>query len=134
MQAPKNGFFYVLDRITGELLSAEAFGHVTWAYEIDMETGRPVEVPETRYDPSGVWLSPSPRGAHNWNPMSWNPETGLVYLPGQHNQSFYRVNTEFEVVAGRFNTGTGGGGARPDPPELLPGRRVDRREESARRG
>ncbi len=118
MQAPKNGFFYVLDRITGELLSAEAFGHVTWAYEVDMETGRPVEVPEARYDPSGVWLSPGPRGAHNWNPMSWNPETGLVYLPAQHNQSFYRVNTEFEVVPGRFNTGTGRGGERPDPPEL----------------
>ena len=120
MQAPKNGFFYVLDRITGELLSADAFGHVTWAYEVDMETGRPLEVPEARYEGSGVWLSPGPRGAHNWNPMSYNPDTGLVYLPGQHNQRFYQVDPDFEPVPGRFNLGTGPSNAsnRPDPPAL----------------
>ncbi len=120
MQAPKNGFFYVLDRITGELLSAETFGHVTWAYEVDMETGRPLEVPEARYDGSGAWLSPGPRGAHNWNPMSYNPDTGLVYLPGQHNQRFYRVDADFEPVPGRFNLGTvsGNSSTRPDPPAL----------------
>ena len=120
MQAPKNGFFYVLDRITGELLSAEAFSTVTWAYEVDMETGRPLEVPEARYNTSGVWLSPGPRGAHNWNPMSYNPDTGLIYLPGQHNQRFYEVDPDFDPVLGRFNTGIGpsSAGGRPDPPPL----------------
>lgn len=119
MQAPKNGFFYVLDRETGELLSAEAYGHVTWAYEVDMETGRPLETPEARYSSDGSWLSPGPIGGHNWQPMSWNPDTGLVYIPGQYNQSFYRVNDQFEVRPGAFNTGTGGaGGVRTDPPEL----------------
>lgn len=120
MQAPKNGFFYVLDRITGELLSAEAFSTVTWAYEVDMETGRPLEVPEARYNTSGVWLSPGPRGAHNWNPMSYNPDTGFVYLPGQHNQRFYEVDLNFDPEPGQFNLGIGpsSAGGRPDPPGL----------------
>ena len=118
MQAPKNGFFYVLDRLTGELLSAEAYTHLTWAYEVDMETGRPLETPEARYTTSGAWLSPGPIGGHNWPPMSWNPDTGLVYIPGQYNQSFFRENPEFSPEPGVFNTGTGGAATRPDPPEL----------------
>lgn len=119
MQAPKNGFFYVLDRVTGELVSAEAYGHVTWAYEVDMETDRPIETPEARYSSEGSWLSPGPIGAHNWPPMSWNPDTRLVYIPGQNNQSFYRQNPDFDPAPGRFNTGTGGaGGDRTTPPEI----------------
>ena len=81
MQAPKNGFFYVLDRATGELLSAEKFGVVNWASHIDMATGRPVETPQARvFDGKNVSL-PSNAGAHNWPPMAFNPDAGLVYIP-----------------------------------------------------
>lgn len=120
MQAPKNGFFYVLDRRTGELVSADAIAHVTWASGVDPESGRPLETPEARYDEVGTWLAPGPRGAHNWYPMSWNPRTGLVYLPGQNNQYFYRRNTGFEPVPGRFNTGTGGSRPRDVEPPADP--------------
>ena len=104
MQAPKNGFFYVLDRITGELLSAEAFAYLTWAYEVDMETGRPIETPEARYDTGGAWLSPSVTGGHNWQPMSWNPQTGLVYIPARNSQ---RELQQFGLVVGRRRSGQG---------------------------
>jgi quinohemoprotein ethanol dehydrogenase len=81
MQAPKNGFFYVIDRVTGELISAENYSPVTWATHIDLETGRPVETPNARvFDGQSVTL-PSNAGAHNWPPMSYNPDTGLVYIP-----------------------------------------------------
>ncbi|MEZ5570303.1 MAG: PQQ-dependent dehydrogenase, methanol/ethanol family [Halioglobus sp.] len=84
MQAPKNGFFYVLDRITGELISAEAFATTTWASHIDRQTGRPVETPAARvFDGLNVSL-PSNAGAHNWHPMSYHPGTGLVYIPSMH--------------------------------------------------
>ena len=81
MQAPTNGFFYVLDRETGELLSAEKIGKVTWAERIDLETGRPVEAPNIRYEHGEVKLWPGPLGAHNFQPMSYSPLTGLVYIP-----------------------------------------------------
>jgi quinohemoprotein ethanol dehydrogenase len=82
MQAPKNGFFYVLDRLTGELLSASPYAKVTWAKTVDMKTGRPIEVPGARYpngDATKLW--PSPMGAHNWMPMAYSPKAGLVYIP-----------------------------------------------------
>ena len=81
MQAPKNGFFYVIDRETGELISAEPFTTVNWASHIDMETGRPVESENARvFDGENVSL-PSNAGGHNWPPMSYSPQTGLVYIP-----------------------------------------------------
>ncbi|MEH6611235.1 MAG: PQQ-dependent dehydrogenase, methanol/ethanol family [Halioglobus sp.] len=81
MQAPKNGFFYVLDRATGELLSAEKFTIATWASHVDMETGRPVETETARlFDGKNIHI-PSNGGGHNWPPMSYNPDTGLVYIP-----------------------------------------------------
>ena len=82
MQAPKNGFFYVIDRATGELISADPYtSPITWATHVDMETGRPVETPDGRvFDGEHVSL-PSNAGAHNWPAMSYNPETGLVYFP-----------------------------------------------------
>lgn len=85
MQAPKNGFFYVVDRVTGKLISAENFVPVNWATHIDMETGRPVENPDARYTMGGKpWLAmPGPLGAHNWHPMSYSQQTGLVYIPAQ---------------------------------------------------
>ncbi|MGR4863084.1 PQQ-dependent dehydrogenase, methanol/ethanol family [Caulobacter sp. LARHSG274] len=83
MQAPKNGFFYVLDRKTGELLSAEKYAKVTWADRIDLKTGRPVENPGIRYqDHPGMFeLWPGPQGAHSWLPQAYSPRTGLVYIP-----------------------------------------------------
>jgi quinohemoprotein ethanol dehydrogenase len=81
LHAPKNGFFYVIDRATGKLVSAEPFSRVTWATHIDLETGRPVETPDARYADGEANVWPSAHGAHNWQSMSYNPMTGLVYLP-----------------------------------------------------
>ena len=83
LHAPKNGFFYVLDRATGKLLSAKPFVPVTWATGIDLQTGRPIESPEAQYEASNKTLvvSPGPGGAHTWQPASYSPDTGLVYFP-----------------------------------------------------
>jgi quinohemoprotein ethanol dehydrogenase len=124
VQAPKNGFFYVIDRLTGELISAEAFADdLTWARGVDMKTGRPVEAPEARYGMNrrGAWLSPGPTGAHNWRPMAWSPEAGLVYLPTQNNSSWYEMVPTLDYTPGQWNTGTtirGGSGPRPERPTL----------------
>jgi quinohemoprotein ethanol dehydrogenase len=84
MIAPKNGFFYVLDRLSGELLSAEKYARVNWAKGIDMKTGRPILAAEGRFweHPGkivNVW--PNMWGAHSWNPMAWHPELRLAYIP-----------------------------------------------------
>ena len=81
MQAPTNGFFYVIDRLTGKVISAEKLGKVTWAERIDLKTGRPVEAPNIRYETGSTILWPSIIGAHSWQSMSHNPQTGLVYIP-----------------------------------------------------
>jgi quinohemoprotein ethanol dehydrogenase len=80
MQANKNGFFYVLDRVTGEFISAQPFAKVNWAKGIDPKTGRPIVNEEARYSHEPITIFPSAGGAHNWSPMSFNPATGLVYL------------------------------------------------------
>jgi quinohemoprotein ethanol dehydrogenase len=82
--APKNGFFFTIDRVSGKMLAAKPFiDGLTWASGYDMKTGRPIENPEARYEKSGkLYLAnPSALGAHNWHPMSYNPATGLVYIP-----------------------------------------------------
>ena len=85
MHAPKNGFFYVIDRSNGKLISAEPIAEVNWASHVDLETGRPVEMPGVRYPDGGpVHITPGALGAHNWPPMSYNPEHGLVYIPTVH--------------------------------------------------
>ncbi len=81
MQSPTNGFFYVLDRETGELLSAEKTGKVNWAERIDLETGRPVEAPNIRYETGETIIRPSGFGTHNWQAMSFSPQTDLAYIP-----------------------------------------------------
>ena len=83
MEAPKNGFFYVLDAHTGKLLSANNFVPVNWASGIDMQAGRPVvnEAAKWWLKPEGAVVVPSGAGAHSWEPMSFDPETGLVYIP-----------------------------------------------------
>ncbi len=107
MQAPKNGFFYVLDRETGEFLSAENIMPVNWATHIDPETGRPVEAEGARYDELGITrkISPGPGGAHNWQPMSYSPDTGLVYLPAKQEPAVYRLDKNFRDDRAGINFG-----------------------------
>lgn len=102
MQAPKNGFFYILDRATGELLSAKPFVTINWAKEVDMKTGRPVENPEARaLDPTKMFMQqPGPLGGHNWQPMSWNASTGLMYIPAQESAYPYLADANFKYLPG----------------------------------
>jgi quinohemoprotein ethanol dehydrogenase len=83
MQANTNGYFYVLDRKTGALISANTFVPINWATGIDAKTGRPTEGKDARFSVSGqpVAIMPDPVGAHSWTPMAYNPNTGLVYIP-----------------------------------------------------
>ena len=104
MQAPKNGFFYVIDRETGEFLSGEAFANVTWATGLTPE-GRPIEEPAARALEGGAHVAPGPSGSHNWHPMSFNPETGLVYFPVTENSLLHAVDDDWEYDARRLNIG-----------------------------
>src|SRR5580765_1576220 len=90
MQANKDGFYYVIDRVRGAFISAQPFAQVTWAKGIDQETGRPIINPEAHYDfnKTTITLAPGPGGAHNWAPMSYNPATGLIYIPASTTGSF----------------------------------------------
>ena len=106
MQAPKNGFFYVLDRRTGELISAESYAEITWASHVDPATGRPVETASGNYDEAPKIVMPTATGAHNWQPMSFDPGTGLVYLPAREIAGVYSLEEAFEYRHGTFNTGT----------------------------
>jgi quinohemoprotein ethanol dehydrogenase len=81
LHAAKNGFFYVIDRGDGRLISAEKLGKVTWAEKVDLATGRPVLAPGARYENGPVSLWPGVHGAHNLYPQSFSPRTGLVYVP-----------------------------------------------------
>jgi len=105
MQAPKNGFFYVLDRTNGKLISGEPFAYTSWATSIDKETGRPKETEQARYRFNPVRLSPSPVGAHHWPPMAFNPTTKLVYYPGQETSMVVTMNERFEFTEGQWNLG-----------------------------
>ena len=119
MQAPKNGFFYVLDRRTGELISAEPYVTVTWAKEVDKKTGRPVENPGARYSDQPMLIQPGPLGGHNWQPMSFNPRTGLVYIPAQENFFLFLHDKRFQYREGRWNTGVDFS-ILTEPPPALP--------------
>jgi PQQ-dependent dehydrogenase (methanol/ethanol family) len=103
MQAPKNGFFFVIDRETGEFISAEAFAAVTWASHVD-DQGRPVET-DTDFREVAKFVRPSPYGAHSWPPMSFHPETGLVYLPVRDMGSIFKMNPDWDYRPGTWNTG-----------------------------
>jgi quinohemoprotein ethanol dehydrogenase len=94
-QAAKNGFFYVLDRATGEFISAGPFVKVNWATGFD-EKGRPMVNPEAYYDRDGVEIFPTGGGAHNWSPMSYNPATGLVYIPASYMPFLYQATEELK--------------------------------------
>jgi len=120
MQAPKNGFFYVLDRSDGELISARNFVPVTWATGIDPDTGRPEETPEARWSKESMALvQPGPGGAHNWQPMSYSPQTGLVYLPAMEAAFPYFADQDFHRRELAWNTGADfGAGAMPVDPAV----------------
>jgi len=123
MQANKDGFFYVIDRLTGRLISAEPFSRVTWAKGIDIKTGRPIVNAEAYYTTEPISISPGGGGAHNWSPMSFNPMAGLVYIPTSTNNSFtYQAESAFNPQPGRM-TGTVRpmpAATRPSPPAIGP--------------
>ncbi len=98
LQAPKNGFFYVIDRADGKLLRAHPFAAVTWATHVDLETGRPVENPELDYTEKEKWILPGPLGAHNWQAMSVDVDAGVVYLPAQDNPLIYGMSEEWKAT------------------------------------
>ncbi len=118
LHAPKNGFFYVINRETGKLVSAEPFVETSWASRIDLKTGRPVEAPGARYKNDTFQLTPGPHGAHSWHAMSYNPMTGLAYIPTIHDALAYTdVGVDTNFVSIDFK---GGIGARLFPPKKQP--------------
>jgi quinohemoprotein ethanol dehydrogenase len=110
MHAPKDGFFYVIDRATGKLISAKAYvDNNTWASRIDLKTGRPVLSADARPTETPHLLSPGAGGGHNWNPMSFSPLTGLVYIPAQETYSVESAlpDGQFKFVKGQSTLGYG---------------------------
>jgi len=103
MQAPKNGFFYVIDRTDGKLISAKGFVPQTWTTGVDMKTGRPIEVPGARYEKKDFLMMPSALGAHNWHPWSFSPKTGLVYFAAQEVPFSYATDKNYKYVPGAWN-------------------------------
>jgi len=117
MHAPKNAFFYVLDRATGELISAESYTSVnTWASRIDMATGRPVLQPGAHNTTTPHLMSPSWMAGHTWHPMSYSPQTGLVYFSAQEQGAIY---ARAEDGAYRYRKGASNSGQQfGNQPEL----------------
>ena len=95
LQAPKNGFFYVIDRADGKLLRAHPYGHVTWASHVDMETGRPVENTDAYYEDNPQWIWPGRAGAHNWQAMSFDAGRGIMYIPTLELPGFFALDEQF---------------------------------------
>lgn len=125
MQAPKNGFFYVLDRVSGELISAEAYTTVNWALGVDSETGRPIEASDARVFDGVKPVIPSMGGGHNWPPMSYSPDNGLVFIPTMNFPATYKDATreaDVQPNAGYWNLGFDTMGAAPPK---VPDRQID---------
>ena len=115
LQAAKNGFFYVLDRETGELISANNFVPVTWASHVDMDTGRPVEIEENLYGIEETKLvSPGPMGAHVWHSMAYSADTGLVYIPAREDVFPYSRVASYEHKDMSWNLSLNPDAAMPD--------------------
>ena len=109
MQAPKNGFFYLLDRTDGSLISAEPYVYTNWAKKIDTKTGRPIETAYARYPDANVQIAPSAGGGHNWQPMAYNRKTGLLYIPARENGMWYGQpgTWQYQDDSRTWNTATG---------------------------
>jgi PQQ-dependent dehydrogenase (methanol/ethanol family) len=108
MQANKNGFFYVIDRANGQLISAKPYipaSLITWAKGVDAATGRPIENPGARYGANMTLVSPAPYGAHNWMPTAFDPQEGLVYIPAMESGYAYGVDPKFKFKDGGWNVG-----------------------------
>ncbi|MEH3106230.1 MAG: PQQ-dependent dehydrogenase, methanol/ethanol family [Sphingomonas fennica] len=107
MQAPKNGFFYVLDRKTGKLLSANNFVPQSWTTGIDMKTGRPIETAEARFDRTGkpAIVTPGAMGAHSWQPMAFDAKRSLVFLPANEAAFPYFPQKDWKPAPLGFNVG-----------------------------
>ena len=107
MQAPKNGYFYVLDRLTGKFISGKPFvKRMTWSMGLD-KNGRPIEAPGARYTTNSIKIWPGALGAHNWQPMAYSPVTGLVYIPVNEAPVTYTPvpTKDFKFTPGRTSTG-----------------------------
>jgi quinohemoprotein ethanol dehydrogenase len=110
MHAPKNGFFYVIDRTNGQFIHGNQFAQrVTWATGLDAK-GRPIEAKGARYKDNAVIISPGPAGAANWQAMSFNPNTKLAYVPGQEGTFVWNPldETNWKFTPGGLNTGVAG--------------------------
>jgi quinohemoprotein ethanol dehydrogenase len=94
-QAAKNGFFYAIDRVTGQFVSGAPFVKVNWAKGLD-DSGRPMVNPEAYYDVEPVAVYPTGGGAHNWAPMSFNPNTALVYIPASYQPYIYQADADYK--------------------------------------
>jgi len=116
MQAPKNGFFYVLDRQTGELISAKNYITINWAKSVDMKTGRPIENPAARYVDKPDIVLPAPYGGHNWQPMAYDPKEGLVYIPAMEVPFGYGSDGKAPYREGGWNVGIDFGLTELPPP------------------
>jgi len=107
LHAPKNGFFYLLDRATGKLISAKPFTQVSWATGIGLQSGRPIESHQAQYEKSEkpLVVFPGPGGAHNWQPASYSPMTGLVYFPVLDSGFPYKSAENFSHSSLGWNNG-----------------------------
>lgn len=107
IQAPKNGFFYVLDRKTGKFISARAYVDTTWTSGVDQKTGRPAYLPEMHYGDNGktVTVAPGPAGGHAWMSMSFNPNTKLAYIPALNSTFLYQQDPNFKPEIGTYSWG-----------------------------
>lgn len=131
MHAPKNGFFYVIDRTNGEFISARNHVPVTWTTGIDPVSGKPTMNPEAHYGTDPVLVAPGPGGGHNWFPMAYNPDTGLAYFPQYEHWFIYALDPDFVPQPFRSNGGWGGysGEALKKRAELQ--KLIDEREKTA---
>jgi quinohemoprotein ethanol dehydrogenase len=122
MQVPKNGFFYVLDRTNGKLISAKNVTEIAWATHVDLATGRPVENPAARYNITGkpFQSTHNPNGVHTWHSMAYSPQTGLVYVPIHGTPFIFDNPASYKPVKKATNTGADfSGNAALDPKWVL---------------
>ncbi|MCG2841550.1 PQQ-dependent dehydrogenase, methanol/ethanol family [Sandaracinobacter sp. RS1-74] len=105
MQAPKNGFFYVLDARSGQFLSGKGYVPQNWTTGLDAN-GRPVETATARPVSGSSLLLPGPQGGHNWHPMAYNPELKLAYIPAQELPQGYAPKSKADPRT-KWNTGFG---------------------------